>query len=240
MSYSTKCESRLRGVCYSCLSFLRPRCLVRVFATDIRQLAGTWLAESNSPQGMIPQLIELTPSEHGLTGNWQSVAQWPWRYSGMIKEVSIDHDSLSFKVFYGTYPGMVWKGHWRDDNHFVMTLMSNEGLPIKTREFRRVSTSGLDQARAQAPRDFITHKLPLPELRDLPSNGLALRPPWVGTAGIRLGKRSTIRRCEKPRTRWCPVDCAVLDTSTSPSTMDGKDRGTPGESSIPIQSFRIC
>jgi alpha-galactosidase len=147
------------------------------FAIETRQLAGTWLVESSSPQGMIPQLIELTPNERGVTGNWQSVTRWPWRYSGAIKEVSIDHDSLSFKVFYGPYPGMVWKGHLQDEDHFVMTLISNAGVPIRTREFHRVSSRELEQAWAQAPRDFITHKLPLPELRDLPSNGLALKPP---------------------------------------------------------------
>lgn len=58
-----------------------------------------------------------------------------------------------------------------------MTLIGKEGLPVKTRQFRRVSAVELEQARAQAPKNFITHKLPLPELRDLPPNGLALKPP---------------------------------------------------------------
>lgn len=149
----------------------------QAFATEVGQLAGIWLVESNSPQGMIPQVIELDLNEQGLSGDWQSVTHWPWRYSGAIKEVAIDQDSLSFKVFHGTWPGMVWRGHIQDENHFIMTLIGKDNLPIKTRQFRRISTKELAQVQDQAPRDFITQKLPLPEVRDLPSNGLALTPP---------------------------------------------------------------
>lgn len=148
-----------------------------VHATEVQQLAGTWLVESNSPQGMIPQLIELDLHKQGMSGSWRSITHWPWRYSGAIKEVAVDHDSLSFKVFYGTTPGMVWRGHIQDENHFVMTWIGQDNLPIKTRHFRRISVTELAQVQALAPRNFITQKLPLPAVRDLPSNGLALTPP---------------------------------------------------------------
>ena len=74
-------------------------------------------------------------------------------------------------------------------------------------------------------------RLPLPEIRPLPANGLAKTPPMGWNCGTSSRTRSTTKWSATWPTRSSPPACATPATSTSTSTTPGKGSATPRASS---------
>lgn len=153
-----------------------------VHARDgITDIAGIWIVEPKSAPGVLLSTITFTTSgKQGLRGVWRSpggVANSPVgmaRY--LISEVKTVGDSLSFKVNYGEYGSGTWNGIVIDESQLKLTSVSEDGRAPETAILKRASRADIAQMK-QLERGLVVHKIGLPALRALPSNGLALTPP---------------------------------------------------------------
>jgi alpha-galactosidase len=150
-------------------------------ADESYSLDGAWIVESVSPQGYIPQIVEFSKDTNGISGIWTSRPKWK---DQKIGGVTVRGASITFRVgSTADFRGALWQGRFVSRDVFVMRWMGengvfgSDGVPIWSRTFRRASRSTLAALEADAPKDLITRKLPLPALRELASNGLALTPP---------------------------------------------------------------
>ena len=152
-------------------------------ALNERDLIGTWIIEAPSPQGMIPQTVEFKAAadQKGVSGVWSSHPRWE---DDKVTEVSVEGMKVSFRLdANGNFRGWWWQGQFDGPDHFTMSLMGDskvlgtDGIPIWSRSFRRASPRAVATLEANAPKDLVLHKLPLPPLRRVPSNWLARTPP---------------------------------------------------------------
>jgi alpha-galactosidase len=151
-------------------------------ATDLYDLTGTWIVDAPSPQGMTPEIVEFRRVQEGLSGIWSSRPRW---IDGRIGDIRLDGASLSFRVKYDSDESFsaLWKGQFDNKDRFTLRWMwedhKNPGreFPVWSRSFRRATPDALVQLERDAPQTLTTYRLPLPGLRDLPPNNLALTPP---------------------------------------------------------------
>lgn len=147
---------------------------------ESRSLIGVWLIQPTSPPGVVVhESLTFFPSEGQIAGKFDEVGRRK-TYDGAVREVVVDGDSVSFKV-QREWGQLVWEGHFDSDNELLMESFyvgsSNELVPLETRVARRSSAGEVAREAEEVPRNLILKKMPLPPLRDLPSNGLAPTPP---------------------------------------------------------------
>jgi len=148
------------------------------WASNCHDLVGVWIVESVSPEGMIPETVTFTETERAMSGIWSIWSNWSSQdLQGKIEDVNLRDGVLSFTVRFGTFRTS-WRGQFRQEERFAMTWRDEkDGHVVRTRLFRRASAEVLKEAKANAPEDLIAQRIPLPQLRALPSNGLASVPP---------------------------------------------------------------
>lgn len=136
-------------------------------------LQGSWFVESSTPQGAVVQVVTFKQEDRTVKGIWDFLPAW---LPGRIDHVQEKNGVLSFVA---TWDGDVesWRGEFHGADTFSMTWIGHDGVPVQTRIFRRASKEALAEAGSKAPKILATHALPLPVIKKLHSNGLALRPP---------------------------------------------------------------
>ena len=137
------------------------------------QLQGSWFVESAAPEGMIVQVVTFKERGQKIYGTWETLPRW---LTGEIDQVKLKNGILSFTLALDGDTAS-WRGEFHGDETFSMTWIRSDGVPVLTRVFRRASKEALTEAESRAPKDLVTHTLPLPRIQKLPFNGLALTPP---------------------------------------------------------------
>lgn len=138
-------------------------------------LVGTWLVHPPSAPGVATvRTATFREAAQGVTGVW---TDWTNSKSSdqPITDVKSQGGSISFSVNYNGEDPDKWRGEFADADHLKMTWLADDGTPYETRIFERVSAIELEKVKAETPKVF-TGVVPLPALRDVPSNGLALTP----------------------------------------------------------------
>jgi len=123
---------------------------------------------------MIVQTVTFRKQDGAFHGTWKTLPQW---ISGTVDHVELRNELLTFTVAFGGGAATSWRGSFSGGDSFSMTWIGSDGVPVKTRLFRRASRETLTKAKVGAPKVLITRKLPLPPLQILQYNGLAARPP---------------------------------------------------------------
>jgi alpha-galactosidase len=146
-----------------------------------RDLVGVWIIQPPSPPGVVVlQTVTFSQNKGSLTGSYKSFGRSEEPDTAPIKDVKVSDDRLSFKVV-DRWGVQLWEGSFADTNRLEMKwfFVEEKGQlePLSTRVFQRSSTAEVVALTSKLPTSLIFHKLPLPELRDLPSNGLARTPP---------------------------------------------------------------
>jgi len=138
-------------------------------------LTGTWLVEPQSPPGVaMIDTVSFEKGAKGISGKWNSRSNGPSAELALI-EISWHPPMLTFR-FAGAPSGPIWKGSLIATDHLQLGFTASDGTVIQTRQLRRINRAELAQLQADLPHDLITRPLPLPPLKDVPSNGLALTP----------------------------------------------------------------
>jgi alpha-galactosidase len=148
---------------------------------DTNELAGTWIVQPLSPPGVaIADTVTFTKDAQGISGVWRTLINgvFPSNYEGNVTDVTSNNQSITFKVTYLVDDFKIfWTGKFIDKHRLRMTWIGDDGTPIHTRIFERVSAEKLMLLKSNLPKNIATNKLPLPVSRELPDNGLALTPP---------------------------------------------------------------
>src|SRR6185312_5855540 len=121
-----------------------------LWARGHNELVGTWIVESVAPQGMIPQTVQFTKAGEKISGVW---SYWP-RLPNMeirIEDVTLEGKQLSFWEKFDPCPesdavcrrGVLWKGKFEAGDSFTMTWVGADGVPVRSRIFRRASMEDL-------------------------------------------------------------------------------------------------
>lgn len=140
---------------------------------DTQAVVGTWIVQPQSPPGALIDTVIFTQGKDGVTGVWNSQGQ---QTGYKISGVKVHEGSVSFKVSYGTYGDGVWRGKLSIQDELRITSVGEDASAPAT-ILRRASPAELAEVEAGAPKNLITHKIQLPALHDLPSNGMGLTPP---------------------------------------------------------------
>jgi alpha-galactosidase len=147
-----------------------------LWATELHELAGTWIVESESPEGMIPVIVQFTGTGDTLSGQWIVLSNWTEAKTEPVTRIELRGASLSFKV--AGWERAFWSGQFNQKDRIKMELIDvADGHVWQTRTFKRGSEAELARLRSDAPMTLVTRKIPLPALHDLPFNGLAATPP---------------------------------------------------------------
>jgi alpha-galactosidase len=153
-----------------------------VIAHNAHDLVGVWIIRPPSPPGVVVlQTVTFSQENGNQVGTYKTYGASEEPYSAPIKDMEITGDMMSFKVgddkFY-----QLWKGSFADADTlqmkwFLFFVEKGQPVPVSTRAFKRSSPSEVAALISKLPSNLIFHKLPLPKLRDLRSNGLAQTPP---------------------------------------------------------------
>jgi len=148
-------------------------------AHDPRDLAGQWIIQPPSPPGIVVlQTVTFSDEKGGaLRGSAFDSSKEP--DTSPVTEIHVSGDTVSFTAGDEKYSSL-WRGRFDNANELRMTMFivnSGETMPDHTATFRRSSLSQVAELKARLPRNLIFDKLPLPQLRELPPNGLAKTPP---------------------------------------------------------------
>lgn len=142
-------------------------------AASLGKLQGSWFVESTAPQGMVVEVVTFSRRGQKIDGTWSYLPPW---IAGTISHVVVKKGLLSFTVSLDGDTSF-WEGEFHGGDTFSMTWIGQGGVLVHTRTFRRASEEALAEARSKAPKNLVIHKLPLPTLQKLPSNGLVRTPP---------------------------------------------------------------
>lgn len=149
-------------------------------ARNPQDLVGTWIIQPPSPPGVIVlQTVTFSKEKGNLVGSYKYFGGSEKPDTVPIKDIKVSRDTLSFKAGEEKFSPL-WQGSFDDANELRMTMFivnDGETMPDHTAMFRRSSLSQVAELKAQLPRNLIFDKLPLPQLRQLPPNGLAQTPP---------------------------------------------------------------
>ena len=140
---------------------------------DTQAVVGAWIVQPRSPPGALIDTVIFTQGKGGVTGVWNSQGQ---QAAYKISSVKVHEGSVSFKVSYGTFGNGVWRGKFSTQDELRITFVGEDASGPAT-ILQRVSPAELAEVQAEVPKNLITHKIQLPALHDLPSNGLSLTPP---------------------------------------------------------------
>jgi len=137
-------------------------------------IAGIWIVQpKSSPGALLSTVTFVTSEKKGLRGVWRSPG-------GIIKcpisEVKILGDSLSFNMAGGECGSGSWKGIGINKGELQVTSVPAGGQAADTMTLRRASRADITEME-QLEKGLIVHKISLPALQNLPSNGLAPTPP---------------------------------------------------------------
>lgn len=147
------------------------------WSQSTNELVGTWIVESAYPQGMLVDTVEFVETPDGMAGTWHSLITPDGALlKGPVSELRQESDTLSFKIELFNSKRF-WTGRFTGKDQLTMRWIADDGHLVRTRIFRRASPEALAEVKADAPKNLIMHPLPLPALRKLPFNGLALTPP---------------------------------------------------------------
>lgn len=141
-------------------------------AAESRNLLGAWLVQPRSAPGVLMSTATFTAKRDGVVGVWRANDGLS-RYS--ITNVAVSGDIVSFKLADGN-DSERWQGRFISDVELRIQPTDSD-LPAAVTTLKRLSPGDLAKLQATQPTNLITHKVPLPALKDLPSNGLALTPP---------------------------------------------------------------
>jgi alpha-galactosidase len=135
-------------------------------------VGGAGIVQPRSSPGALIDTVIFTQGKDGISGVWNSQGQ---QTGYKISGVKVHEGSVSFKVSYGTFGDGVWRGKISTQDELRITFVGEDATTPAT-ILRRASPAELAEAEAKT-KNLITHKIQLPVLRDLPSNGLSLTPP---------------------------------------------------------------
>lgn len=147
-------------------------------ARQTKDLLGIWIIEPRSPPGVVLlNTLTITESSHGLRALYkEDGGERPITESYALTEATVSDDT----VFFGSGTWHM-KGRFEGRDKLLLTSFDraedNHVAFPGSYVFRRSSSDDLTRRRAALPHNLIFRKLPLPALRDLPSNGLAPTPP---------------------------------------------------------------
>jgi alpha-galactosidase len=146
-----------------------------------QDLAGTWISDYVLTRGLGPDAVfsRLVFQQQNGSLNGASIGNNP----GTLTDIRVRDRDVSFSLRNGTdvttYRGTL------DGNELQM--LSDTGGRYK---YRRASRDELEEIKTEPSHSY--KKLPLPELHDVPSNGLAMTPP-MGVGSFTLASDKAIR-----------------------------------------------
>jgi alpha-galactosidase len=136
---------------------------------ETNALLGTWIEQPRSPPGHVASVIELTEKDRRLTGHRRveglSVAD------SELHNLTLLGNSFSFED-----GGVEYRGRFVKSDEITFEHDPVED-PASHFTFRRASAADIAALKEQTPVSPFAHRIPLPAIHDVPSNGLALTPP---------------------------------------------------------------
>lgn len=151
-------------------------------ASSLQDLVGVWILQPSSPPGLVmPDTITFTQAGRELKGVHESLGPDGKAHVTPLRSIKVNGDTVSFGEGEKTSDEH-WKGIFSNENELRITLLELSW----SQTLRRPSPQELASLKSEIPTDLYFSKLPLPQLRDLPSNGLAQTPPMGWSSWFRF------------------------------------------------------